>query len=80
MKVPEKGSENGDGHWQVVHFRRNMKVLEKGVLKWEWSICKGFKTLKRLKEHFLISRNRTKRANFQCNHLSQATYNTTENS
>ena len=38
------------------------------------------KTHKRLKEHFLIRRNRTKRANFQCNHLFQARYNTTENS
>ena len=38
------------------------------------------KTHKRLKERFLIRRNRTKHANFRCNHLFQATYNTTENS
>ena len=38
------------------------------------------KTHKRLKECFLIRRNRTKRANFRCNHLFRATYNTTENS
>ena len=38
------------------------------------------KTHKRLKERFLIRRNRTKRANFLCNHLFQATYNTTQNS
>ena len=38
------------------------------------------KTYKRLQERFLIRRNRTKRAHFWCNHLSQATYNTTENS
>ena len=37
------------------------------------------KTRKRLKERFLIRRNRTKRANCRCNHLFQATYNTTEN-
>ena len=41
---------------------------------------KRSKTHKRLKERFLIKRNRTKRANFQCNHLFRATYNTTENS
>ena len=35
------------------------------------------KTHKRLKELFLIRRNRTKRANFRCNHLFRATYNTT---
>ena len=35
---------------------------------------------KRLKERFLIRRNRTKRANFRGNPLFQATYNTTENS
>ena len=40
----------------------------------------GSKTHKRLKERFLIRRNRTKRANFRCNHLFQATYNATENS
>ena len=40
----------------------------------------GSKTHKRLKERFLIRRNRTKRANFRCNPLFQATYNTTENS
>ena len=38
------------------------------------------KTLKRLKERFLIRRNRTKRANFRCKRLFQATNNTTENS
>ena len=38
------------------------------------------KTHKRLKEHFLIRQNRTKCANFGCNHLLQAMYNTTENS
>ena len=37
------------------------------------------KTHKRLKERFLIRRNRTKRANFWCNNLFRATYNTTEN-
>ena len=37
------------------------------------------KTHKRLKERFLIRRNRTKRANFRCNNLFRATYNTTEN-
>ena len=41
---------------------------------------KRSKTHKRLKERFLIIRNRTKRANFRCNHLFQATHNTTENS
>ena len=40
----------------------------------------GHKTHKRLKERFLIIRNRTKHANFRCNHLFQATYSTTENS
>ena len=38
------------------------------------------KTHKRLKERFLIRRNGTKHANFRCNNLFQATYNTTENS
>ena len=38
------------------------------------------KTHKRLKERFLIRRNRTKRANFRCNYLFRSTYNTTENS
>ena len=38
------------------------------------------KTHKKLKERFLIRRNRTKHANFRCNHLFQVTYNTTENS
>ena len=38
------------------------------------------KTHKRLKEHFFIRWNRTKHANFWCNHLFRATYNTTENS
>ena len=38
------------------------------------------KTHKRLKERFLIRRDRTKRANIRCNHLFRATYNTTENS
>ena len=37
---------------------------------------KRSKTHKRLKEHFLIIRNRTKRANFRCNHLFRDTYNT----
>ena len=32
-------------------------------------------THKKLKERFLMRRNRTKRANFRCNHLFQATYN-----
>ena len=42
---------------------------------------KRSKTHKRLKERFLIRRNRTKRANFPGNPLFQATYNnTTENS
>ena len=41
---------------------------------------KRSKTHKRLKERFLIRQNRTKRANFRCNHLFRATYNTTENS
>ena len=38
------------------------------------------KTHKRLKERFLIRRNRTKRANFRCNHFFRAMYNLTENS
>ena len=38
------------------------------------------KTHKRFKERFLIRRNRTKRANFRCNHLFPAAYNTIENS
>ena len=38
----------------------------------------GSKTHKRLKERFLIRWNRTKRANFRCNHLFQATYNRKE--
>ena len=33
------------------------------------------KTYKRLKERFLIRRNRTKHANFRCNHLFRAKYN-----
>ena len=32
------------------------------------------KTHKRLKEPFLMTRNRTKRANFRCNHLFRAMY------
>ena len=35
-----------------------------------------FPVLWRLKERFLIRRNKTKRANFRCNHLFRATYNT----
>ena len=41
---------------------------------------KRSKTHKKLKERFLIIRNRTKRANFPCNHLFRATYNTIESS
>ena len=41
---------------------------------------KSSKTHKRLNERFLIRQNMTKRANFRCNHLFQATYNTTVNS
>ena len=41
---------------------------------------KRSKTHKRLKERFLIIPNRTKRANFRCNHLFRTTYSTTENS
>ena len=44
--------------------------------------CSCFKILtwQMRKERFLIRWNRTKLANFRCNHLFQATYNTTENS
>ena len=50
-------------------------------LQYFHSTVKIFKTHKRLKERFLIRRNRTKRANFRGKPLFQATYNnTTENS
>ena len=37
-------------------------------------LANGSKTHKRLKERFLIGRNRTKRANFRCNHLFRAVF------
>ena len=49
------------------------------VLKWP-ACSLSWSTDWRLKERFLIRRNRTKCANFWCNHLLQATYNTTKNS
>ena len=56
-------------------WERSETGLTASVLK------KRSKTHKRLKECFLIRRNRTKRANFRGNLLFQATYNnTTENS
>ena len=53
---------------------KSQKESHAGVLK------KRSKTHKRLKERFLIRGNRTKCANFRCNHLFRGTYNTTENS
>ena len=41
----------------------------------ERNTTEGAKTHKRLKERFLIRRNRTKHAHFRCNHLFRATYN-----
>ena len=55
-----------------------IKNLKQSWLPAFWK--KKSKTHKRLKERFLIRRNRTKRANFRGNSLFQATYNTTENS
>ena len=51
-------------------------------LLWQGQSTTAFrsKTHKRFQERFLIIRNRTKCANFRCNHLFRATYNTTENS
>ena len=53
-------------------------TIRAGCLSYPWSLYDP-KTHKRLKERFLIRWNRTKRANFQCNYLFWATYNTTEN-
>ena len=50
-------------------YEKSETELTASVLK------KRSKTHKRLKERFLVRQNRTKRANFRCNHLFQATYN-----
>ena len=63
-----------------VRQKRNGKMNPKGDVVLNAVAVLGSKTHKRSKEHFLIRRNRTKRANFRCNHLFRATYNTTENS
>ena len=60
--------------WQIVSDRKIWNRVD--CLRSE----KRSKTHKRLKECFLIGQNWTKRANFWCNHLFQATYDTTENS
>ena len=56
------------------NFEKSETELTASVLK------KDPKHTKKLKERFLIRRNRKKRANFRGNPLLQATYNTTENS
>ena len=70
--MPQKKEQTQNNKKQNKKFETQLTA---SVLK------KIFKTHKRLKERFLIRRNRTKRANFRGNPLFQATYNnTTENS
>ena len=63
------------------HFLEEEKDEEGSAsLSGETLTLRCFKTHERLKERFLIRRNRTKRAHFRGNPLFQATYNnTTEN-
>ena len=66
----------------ITHCRlhRPRALTSKGVDLKSSSSSSRSKTRKRLKERFLIGRNRTKRANFRGSPLFQATYNnTTEN-
>ena len=56
------------------------KVKRKGKRIKYGCLCFKILTWQMRKERFLIRWNRTKLANFRCNHLFQATYNTTENS
>ena len=70
--VTETASEILGKHHQKKKSWITAEILE---------LCnKRSKTHKKLKERVLIRRNRTKHANFRCNHLFRATYNITENS
>ena len=61
----------------VTTKRETLHALERPETPGTAFFVVWFKTRKRLKERFLIIRNRTKRANFRCNHLFRATYNRT---
>ena len=74
--VPKPGGEDSGLRARGVQIKTALSADVVGLQ----SIGRRSKTHKRLKERFLIRRNRTKRANFRCNHLFQAMYNTTENS
>ena len=64
-------------HFSKVRPKMPLKIEVNPVF---FNLIDWSKTHKRLKERFLKRWNRTKRANFRCNPLFQATYNTTENS
>ena len=68
------GRRGGGGTGKIKQDRK--KNLKQSWLPAFWK--KKSKTHKRLKERFLIRRNRTKRANFQGSHLSQATLEQTQ--
>ena len=66
----------------VVNKRLSQWLYKKKNLKQSWlpAFWKKIQNTQEIKRTlFLKRRNRTKRANFRCNHLFQVTYNTTEN-
>ena len=80
VKIQQYTKRNGSPKLQLSHKQKTTTKKHKSERELTASVLKKrSKTHKRLKERFLIRRNRTKRAHFRCNHLFQATYNTTEN-
>ena len=69
--------------WRGQRQKTAQELVVDSFCAWDWkqsAIKADPKHTRDLKKCFLIRRNRTKCANFRCNHLFQATYNTTENS